>query len=219
MLYSAPMSDATRSKPAFRRRVPEGDDRERQVCDVCGYIVYENPRIVVGSVVRGGAPSIHGDAPGVRGGAPGIHGGAPSEHGSRFLLCRRAIEPRRSFWTLPAGYLELHETPEEGAMREAVEEATARIALKGLLAVYTIRRLSQVQLFYRAALIEPAIAPGPESLEVDLFAWDEIPWGELAFPSVGWALRHDAAAERGEPAPFTNPPGEEGGILRPEPAV
>ena len=198
MLYSAPMSDATRSKPAFRRRVPEGDDRERQVCDLCGYIVYENPRIVVGSVVR------HGDAPG--------------RH-SRFLLCRRAIEPRRGFWTLPAGYLELHETPEEGAMREAVEEATARIALKGLLAVYTIRRLSQVQLFYRAALIEPAIAPGPESLEVGFFAWDEIPWGELAFPSVGWALRHDAAAERGEPTPFTNPPGEEGGILRPEPAV
>ena len=203
MLYSEPMSDAARSQPAFRRRVPEGEDRERQVCDLCGYIVYDNPRIVVGSVVR------DGDVP----------GGDTSAGRGRILLCRRAIEPRRGFWTLPAGYLELHETPEEGAMREAVEEATARLALKGLLAVYTIRRLSQVQLFYRASLAEPTIAPGPESLEVGLFAWDEISWGELAFPSVGWALRHDAAAERGEPTPFTNPPGEDGGILRPEPAV
>jgi ADP-ribose pyrophosphatase YjhB (NUDIX family) len=208
MLYSARMSDATRPPPAFRRLVPAGDDRERQVCDVCGFVVYENPRIVVGSVVRGGAPSVHGDAPG-DGDASGGRG--------RILLCRRAIEPRRGFWTLPAGYLELHETPEEGAMREAVEEAMARISLKSLLAVYTIRRLSQVQLFYRATLAEPTIAPGPESLEVGLFAWDEIPWGELAFPSVGWALRHDAAAEQGQITPFSNPPGEQGDILRPSP--
>ena len=178
------MSDATRTH-AFRRIVPEGDNRERQICELCGFVAYENPRIVVGSVVR---------------------------HDGRILLCRRAIEPRLGFWTLPAGYLELHETPEEGAMREAAEEATARIALAGLLAVYTIRRLSQVQLFYRARLTEPAIAPGPESLELGLFAWHEIPWGDLAFPSVGWALRHDSAAEQGQHMPFSNPPGEEGGI-------
>jgi len=111
------MSEVTRAKPLFRRVVPEGDNRERQVCDSCGFIAYENPKIVVGSVVR---------------------------HEGRVLLCRRAIEPRSGFWTLPAGYLELHETPEEGAMREAVEEAEARIALRGLLAVYAIPRLSQV---------------------------------------------------------------------------
>ncbi len=100
-------------------------------------------------------------------------------------------------------------------MREAVEEAEARIELRGLLAVYAIPRLSQVQLFYRARLAEPAIAPGPETLEVALFAWEEIPWAEIAFPSVGWALHHDRAVEEGRAAPpFANPPGERGDLTR-----
>src|SRR4051812_44230446 len=120
--------------PDFIRTVPPGDDRERLTCPECGFVVYENPKIVVGSVVS---------------------------EGGRILLCRRAIEPRRGYWTLPAGYMEMAETVEEGARREAWEEARARIAFEA----------------------------GPESLEVQLFGWDEIPWGEIAFPSVHWALR------------------------------
>lgn len=144
------------------RRVPEGDDKPRLVCPDCEYVAYENPKIVVGSVVS---------------------------YGDRLLLCRRAIEPRRGFWTLPAGYLELHEAPDEGARREAREEACARIEIDGLLAVYSIPRISQVQLIYRARLADGVFSPGPESLETRLFTWDEIPWAELAFPSVHWALR------------------------------
>jgi ADP-ribose pyrophosphatase YjhB (NUDIX family) len=163
--------------PAFARRVPSGDSLERDVCERCGFVAYENPKIVVGSVVR-------------------TAGGV--------LMCRRAIAPRIGFWTLPAGYLEIGETPEEGARREAREEASAEIVLTSLLAVYTIRRLSQVQLIYRADLDGP-FAPGPESLEVDVFCWDALPWERLAFPSVAWALEHERAAAGGAPLPFTNP--------------
>jgi ADP-ribose pyrophosphatase YjhB (NUDIX family) len=147
--------------PDFIRRVPEGDDRERLTCRDCGFIAYENPKVVVGSVV--------------------------AEDG-RILLCRRAIEPRRGFWTLPAGYLELQETVEEGACREAWEEARARIALDGVLAIFSISRIGQVQVIFRARLAEPGFTAGPESLEVGLFGWDDIPWDGIAFPSVHWAL-------------------------------
>jgi ADP-ribose pyrophosphatase YjhB (NUDIX family) len=143
--------------------IPEGDNRERMVCPDCGFINYENPKVVVGAVCL---------------------------WQDRFLLCRRAINPRRGYWTLPAGYLELHESTVAGAMREAWEEAQARITIDGLLAVYDIPRISQVQLIYRAHLAAPEFAAGPESLEVKLFAWEEIPWDELAFPSVRWALDH-----------------------------
>ncbi|WP_135468610.1 NUDIX hydrolase [Crenalkalicoccus roseus] len=166
--------------PAFIRRIPEGDDRERLTCPDCGFIDYENPKIVVGSVVA---------------------------EAGRVLLCRRAIEPRRGFWTLPAGYLEMRETVEEGARREAWEEARARIALEGLLAVYSIARIGQVQLIFRARLDQPGFAPGPESLEVGLFGWEDIPWSEIAFPSVHWALRAWRAAEGRPPGPpALNPP-------------
>lgn len=166
--------------PSFVRRIPEGDDHERSVCADCGYVAYENPKVVVGSVV--------------------VQQG-------RVLLCRRAIEPRRGFWTLPAGYLEMRETVTEGACREAWEEARARIALEGVLAVYSIARLGQVQVIFRARLAEPGFEAGPESLDVRLFGWEEIPWGEIAFPSVQWALRawregRDAALG----APSLNPP-------------
>jgi ADP-ribose pyrophosphatase YjhB (NUDIX family) len=169
--------------PAFVRAVPEGDTAERDVCERCGFVAYQNPKVVVGSVVRAG---------------------------DRILMCRRAIEPRRGFWTLPAGYLELGETPEEGARREAMEEANAAIRLTGLLAVYSIPRLGQVQLIYRAEL-EGGFAPGPESLDVRLCTEAEIPWDELAFPSVRWALDHDRTwREGGAAGPFANPPGEVG---------
>lgn len=168
------------SKPSFTRRVPAGDDHPRRICDHCGFVDYENPKIVVGSVVRSG------------------------EH---ILLCRRAIEPRAGFWTIPAGYLELNESPEEGARREAREEAGVELEIGGLLAIYSVSRISQVQLIYRATLARPDITPGIESLEARLFLPDEIPWGELAFPSVHWALGHEREARAGTAAPFANPPG------------
>lgn len=147
------------------RAVPPGDDRPRLICPDCGFIVYDNPKIVVGSVCHWQA---------------------------RVLMCRRAIEPRKGFWTLPAGFLELHETTEEGTAREAWEEARARIAIEGLLAIYNIPRISQVQLIYRARLVSPEVAVGPESAEVRLFAWPDIPWDEIAFPSVHWSLQRYA---------------------------
>lgn len=189
------MTDAASpAPPAFSRRVPEGEDRERSVCDRCGFVDYVNPRIVAGAVVA------VADA-----GAPFGPGAAPLD-AVRVLLCRRAIEPRRGYWTLPAGYMETGETVGEAVAREAWEEANARLALDGMLALYDIARISQVQIFWRATLAEPGVAPGPESLEVALFRWDEIPWGELAFPTVKWAL--DAfldSRERDGFAPYRNP--------------
>jgi ADP-ribose pyrophosphatase YjhB (NUDIX family) len=168
----------------FVRKVPTGDNRPRLVCDDCGYVAYENPKVVVGSVCL---------------------------WQERILLCRRAIHPRRGFWTLPAGYLELHETTAEGARREAREEALAEIELEGVLAVYSIPRLSQVQVMYRARLVSPAIAAGPESEAVALFGWHEIPWDELAFPSVRWALDdYRASRDAAGFAARSNPPGELG---------
>lgn len=165
--------------PHFRPVISEGDDRERLTCQRCGFIAYDNPKVVVGSVAT---------------------------WEGRVLLCRRAIEPQRGRWTLPAGFLELNETPEEGALREAREEACAELRLVDLLAVYTIRHISQVQLFYRAELVTPQIAPGPESLEVALFDPAALP-DELAFESVRWALDHHAEAEarRGPWVPRSNP--------------
>lgn len=168
----------------FSKQIPADDNRERLVCGDCGWIHYVNPKIVVGAVIA---------------------------HQGDILLCRRAIEPRHGFWTIPAGYMEERETSDAGAMREAKEEACAAIAIDALLAVYNIPRISQVQLIYRATLANPAFAAGPESLEVRLFKWDDIPWNELAFPSVHWALRQyqDVIGQQSFPT-FTNPPGEFG---------
>jgi ADP-ribose pyrophosphatase YjhB (NUDIX family) len=184
--------------PDFVRRVPEGDNRERLICADCGHVAYENPKVVVGSVV------VHGDA---------------------VLMCRRAIEPRRGFWTLPAGYLELGETLEEGAAREAWEEAQADIAIDGILGVFSISRIGQVQVIFRAHFAEPraSFAPGVESLEVALIEPGRIPWAELAFPSVRWALdawREIGRGALGAPAgnPASDPRGERRSIT-PEPGA
>ncbi len=175
------------TEPSFSLRAPEDDALPRRICDNCGFVAYENPKIVVGSVVR---------------------------HDGKILLCKRAIEPRKGFWTIPAGYLELNETPEDGARREAREEAEAALTIERLLAVYAVPRISQVQLIYRARLAETTIAAGPESQTVDLFAFDAIPWDELAFPSVHWALNHDREAEAGAPpVPFGNPDGATGNVM------
>ncbi len=148
----------------FSRIVPDGENRERVSCLDCGHVFYENPKIVVGAVV--------------------VHDG-------RILLCRRAIEPRRGFWTLPAGYLELNETPSEGAVRETLEEAGAAITIDGILAIYSISRIAQVQIIHRARFVDPdqpSVEAGDESLEVGMFALDQIPRDDIAFPTVHWAL-------------------------------
>ena len=128
------------------------------------------------------------------------------EYDGKILLCRRAIFPQKGKWTIPAGFLEIGESPDEGAAREAYEEALARIEIIDLLAVYAVRHISQVHLMYRARLLVPEFGPGLESLEVALFDWDGIPWDDLAFPSVHWVLNHYRAAEgKSGFAPFTNP--------------
>lgn len=174
--------------PGFVRRVPQGDNRERMICADCGHIAYDNPKVVVGSVV--------------------VSEGC-------VLMCRRAIEPRRGFWTLPAGYLEHGETLEEGAAREALEEAQAEITLDGILGVFSISRIGQVQVIFRGRFAQagvPRFAPGPESLDVALFPWAGIPHADIAFPSVTWALdawRRLGAGPLGTPAgnPLTDPRG------------
>ncbi|MCC5997299.1 MAG: NUDIX hydrolase [Oceanicaulis sp.] len=163
----------TGPEPRFDIRTPDGEDRARRVCARCGFIDYVNPRIVAGAVV--------------------------TDDSGRILICRRAIAPRVGFWTLPAGYMEQGESVEEAARREAREEACAEIALDGLLAVYSIPRISQVQIFFRARLVSD-IAPGPESQEVSLLGWDALPMDALAFPSVRWALE-DWRAGRDQPVP------------------
>jgi ADP-ribose pyrophosphatase YjhB (NUDIX family) len=177
------MPDEKTAPARFTRRVPDGDDRRRLVCDACGFIQYENPQIVVGSVAA---------------------------WGDRILLCRRAIPPREGYWTLPAGYLELGESTEAGALREAWEEARAELEIDQLLAVYSITRISQVQLIYRARLKTPNVEPGPESLEVGLFRFDEIPTDRIAFPSVHWALQdYRETLDQAAFAPRSNPPGRD----------
>jgi ADP-ribose pyrophosphatase YjhB (NUDIX family) len=147
----------------FRRRVPDGDNRERLMCDECGFVHYETPKIVVGSVILSG---------------------------DHIMLAKRAIHPRKGYWTLPAGFMELHESTEEGARREAWEEANAEIEIECLLGLYNIPRINQVQMMYRARLVSPSFSPGSESTDVALYGWDDIPWDQLAFPSVHWALNH-----------------------------
>lgn len=169
----------------FNRLIPEGDTHERDVCARCGFIHYVNPRIVTGSIVR---------------------------YEARILLCRRAIAPRIGYWTLPAGFMEIGETAERAAMREAREEANADIVIDRLLAVYTIPHIAQVQIMYLAHLADERFSAGPESLEVMLASWDEIPWDDIAFPSVHWALQQYRSVEGvADFAPFSNPPGEFGG--------
>jgi ADP-ribose pyrophosphatase YjhB (NUDIX family) len=177
------MNNGPLSSYPFGKQVPDGDSRERHVCGSCGWIHYQNPKIVAGAVVT---------------------------HEDKFLLCKRSIEPRANYWTIPAGYLEDHEAPDEGAAREAREEANADIEIDVLLGIYTIARISQVQMIYRAKLRTPEFSVGEETLEVALVDWQDIPWDELAFPTVTWALNYYAQTY-GQHAfqPMVNPPAED----------
>jgi len=159
---------ARRSGPSVEA-IPVGDNRVRLVCPDCGYVEYKNPKIIVGAVC------VWQD---------------------RFLLCRRAINPRQGFWTMPAGFMELGETTADGARREVREEAGADVEVIGLIGIYEIPRISQVYVIHHARMISPAFAAGSESAEVRLFGWDQIPWDELAFPSVTWALKQCHAGAR-----------------------
>jgi ADP-ribose pyrophosphatase YjhB (NUDIX family) len=150
-------------------RVPADDNRERAVCTACSEIHYENPINVVGTV---------------------------PVWGEQVLLCRRNIEPRHGFWTLPAGFLELGESSAAGAERETIEEAGANIELQELFTVLDVVRAGQLHLFYRARMLDTTLAPGPETIEARLFREDEVPWDELAFRTVRLTLEHYFADRR-----------------------
>jgi ADP-ribose pyrophosphatase YjhB (NUDIX family) len=144
-------------------KIPDSDDRPRFVCDGCGEIHYQNPRIIVVSL-----PCFE----------------------NKVLLCKRAIDPRYGKWTLPGGFMENDETAHEGALRETLEEARARIQIHGLYTLFSLPHINQVHLFFRATLLDLDYAAGDESLEVGLFRQEEIPWQEIAFPAVGRTLEH-----------------------------
>lgn len=154
------MSETRKRGPSVRQ-IPSGDNRERLVCPDCGFIQYENPKLIVGAVCL---------------------------WDDRVLLCRRAIQPRHGYWTIPAGFMELNETTAEGAVREVFEESRARVRIESLLGLFEIPWIGQVCVFYRARLLGAECGPTAESSEVQLCPWPQIPWGELAFPSVRWAL-------------------------------
>lgn len=144
-----------------RYLIPVDDDRQRYCCDACGTIHYQNPRIVAGTI---------------------------PVWENKILLCKRAIEPRKGFWTLPAGFMELGETTDEAAIRETSEEANADVDIKGLFTMYSIPYISQVHLFFRAELLYGRFSPGQESLETRLFDESDIPWDEISFETVRQTL-------------------------------
>ena len=145
------------------QRVPPGDSLPRFVCDQCGEIHYQNPKVVVGTV-----PECEG----------------------RILLCRRAIEPRYGYWTLPAGFMENAETVAEGAARETLEEAGARVELAGPFSMISVPRVNQVHVFFRARVLDREFCPGAETLEVALYEETAIPWKDIAFRTVSLTLEH-----------------------------
>ncbi len=161
------------------RMIPAGDNRMRHVCGHCATVHYENPRIVAGCL------PVWGD---------------------QVLLCRRAIEPRRGYWTLPAGFMENGETTEQAAARETLEEACARVRNLNLYTLFDLPHISQVYMMFRAELVDLDFAVGEESLEVRLFEESQIPWSELAFPTIGRTLECFFADRRQNLFPVRNEP-------------
>ena len=148
---------------AVALKIPVGDSLPRHVCDACGTIHYQNPKMIVGCI---------------------------AEWESRILLCRRAIEPRHGLWTVPAGFMENGETTAQGALRETLEEANARVEIGPLYAMYNIPHINQVYILFRARLLDLDFSAGTESLEVRLFEEAEVPWEQLAFATVRNTLTH-----------------------------
>ncbi|QFY42307.1 NUDIX hydrolase [Candidatus Methylospira mobilis] len=146
---------------SVRREIPAGDDRLRHVCNGCGRIHYHNPRIIAGCV---------------------------PVWEEKVLLCRRAIEPRHGYWTLPAGFMEMGETLAEAARREAMEEAGIDVELHGVQSIFSLPQFSQVFTFHYACMKDETHAPGIESLETRLFEETEIPWDDISFTSVRRSL-------------------------------
>ena len=144
-------------------RIPPGDTLPRHVCERCGTIHYQNPKVVVGALAT---------------------------WEDKVLLCRRAIEPRHGMWTLPAGFMENEETTAQAAARETLEEACARIEVGELYTLIDVPHISQVHIIYRARLLDLDFRAGEESLDVALFTEDEIPWEQIAFRSIAISLRH-----------------------------
>lgn len=145
---------------AFKQ--PKGDNRPRFICDSCDTIHYSNPNIVTGCL------PIWED---------------------KVLLCKRAIEPRKGYWNVPAGYMENGETVEAGAQREVWEEAEAKVNILGVLVLYSIPQINQVYIHFLGELQNLNYGVGEESLEVQLFAEEDIPWKDMAFPSSVFALK------------------------------
>ncbi|MDE2366030.1 MAG: NUDIX hydrolase [Betaproteobacteria bacterium] len=143
-------------------RIPDGDSLLRHVCFACGTIHYQNPKIVVGCI---------------------------PEWEDRILLCRRAIEPRHGLWTVPSGFMENAETLGQGAERETLEEANARVRMGSLYAIYNLPHINQVHVLFRAQLLDLDFKPGIESLDVRLFREEEVPWENLAFRVIREPLR------------------------------
>jgi len=143
-------------------RIPPGDSRPRYICEECGTIHYQNPRVVTGCLVT---------------------------FEDRVLLAQRAIAPRQGFWTLPAGFLENGETAAAGAARETLEEACAEVNILELYTMFSLPHINQIYCFFRAELTRPDFAAGTESLDVRLVTEAEIPWDQLAFPVVSDTLR------------------------------
>ena len=156
------MKFCTSCGSAVTLRIPVGDDRERFVCTACDLIHYSNPRVIVGCV------PIFED---------------------KVLLCKRAIEPRKNYWTLPAGFMENGETTPQGAARETWEEARARVSNLELYRVFDVPYISQVYMFYRCEVEDGEYGVGPESLETGLYKHDEVPWDQIAFPVVYETLK------------------------------
>ncbi len=142
-------------------KIPAGDNRERAVCESCGHIHYVNPRIVAGCV---------------------------PEFDGAILLCKRAIEPRSGYWTVPAGFMETGESLPDAAARETWEEARATVEMGPLFAIMDVIRAEQVHVFFKGRMTSPDFAAGEETLETRLVPPEEIPWEDIAFPSVTFAL-------------------------------
>ncbi len=142
--------------------IPSDDNRHRYICQSCGIIHYQNPKIVAGCI------PVWED---------------------QVLLCKRAIEPRLGYWTLPAGFMEMGESTLEAGIRETLEEANARVEVENLYAVFNLPYVDQVYMMYRSRLLDLDFFAGVESLEVKLFKEEEIPWDELAFATIRETLK------------------------------